>query len=201
MGRIRGAQGALWAHQRAWAAPVGGGGSEPHGASWGGVESLTTLGSFRRSAPPRTPLFGVRCLRWFRSWAAAGDRIAVFSSSSFPGLLYAVLAAAESAGLELHPGGLPGLLHLGGQPAGAALALHGPVPAPGGAPAHLRDGLHTLGIRRPAEGSRRRGGGSWERAAREDGTPCGTQLGPPEARLEGMIRRVTWWGRCVPGWW
>ena len=192
VGRIRGAQRALWAHQRALGLPQSEE-EDPNRTGFVGVEwspLTTTLGELPAKRTAANPLFGVRCLRWFRELGLQrGDRIAVFSSSSFPGLLYAVLAAAESAGLE------PTLVvSLGSSTWGANRPE---LPWPSMARFLRREGyLRTSATAYTLGGDQETGGGIpeegrriLERAAREDGTPLWTESGTPEARLEGMIRR------------
>jgi poly-gamma-glutamate system protein len=70
------------------------------GLDWS--ETSTTLGNLDAKRNACDPLWGVTALRWFDALALAeDDRIAVFSSCSFPGLLYSILAAAELRGLRV----------------------------------------------------------------------------------------------------
>jgi poly-gamma-glutamate system protein len=70
------------------------------GLEWS--ETSTTLGKLEAKRNAGDPLWSAQCLRWFdRLGLKAGDRIVVLSSASFPGLLYSVLAAAESRGLHV----------------------------------------------------------------------------------------------------
>ncbi|NLL35956.1 MAG: poly-gamma-glutamate system protein [Fretibacterium sp.] len=70
------------------------------GVEWSAV--TTTLGSLAAKRCATDPLWAVRLLRWFDELGlSAGDRIVVLASSSFPGLLYSVLAAAEERGLNI----------------------------------------------------------------------------------------------------
>ena len=70
------------------------------GLEWS--ETSTTLGKLESKRNASDPLWGAQCLRWFDQLGLQrGDRIVVLSSSSFPGLLYSVLAAAESRGLRV----------------------------------------------------------------------------------------------------
>ncbi|MCF7935080.1 MAG: poly-gamma-glutamate system protein [Synergistales bacterium] len=62
----------------------------------------TTLGSLPAKRTACHPSWAVSSLEWFdRLQLAEGDRIAILSSSSFPGLLLNLLAAAESRNLEI----------------------------------------------------------------------------------------------------
>lgn len=101
--RIRAAQDLLWAEmeRRGQADPV----NDPDrtgliGLEWS--ETSTTLGNLDAKRSACDPLWGVLALRWFdRLGLEKGDRIVMLSSSSFPGLLLSVLAAAESRGLRV----------------------------------------------------------------------------------------------------
>ena len=65
----------------------------------------TTLGNLKAKRCSTDPLWAVQMLRWFDELGIKkGERIAVLASSSFPGLLYAVLTAAEERGLEVSLG-------------------------------------------------------------------------------------------------
>ena len=74
--------------------------ADPYRSGFIGVEwsvTTTTLGSLEAKRCATDPLWAVRALRWFDAQGLReGDRIAVLASSSFPGLLYSVLAAAEA---------------------------------------------------------------------------------------------------------
>jgi poly-gamma-glutamate system protein len=70
------------------------------GVEWSALS--TTLGDLEAKRASCDPLWAIRCLEWFDELGlSAGDRIAVYSSASFPGLLFSVLAAAESRELEV----------------------------------------------------------------------------------------------------
>ena len=70
------------------------------GLEWS--ETSTTLGNLEAKRNSCDPLWGVVALRWFDALGLKkGDRIVVLSSSSFPGLLHSVLAAAELRGLRV----------------------------------------------------------------------------------------------------
>lgn len=79
--------------------------ADPDRSGFIGIEwspTTTTLGSLEAKRCATDPLWAVRVLRWFDALdLREGDRIAVLASSSFPGLLYAVLAAAEERGLHV----------------------------------------------------------------------------------------------------
>lgn len=71
------------------------------GLDWS--ETSTTLGKLDAKQNACDPLWGVVALRWFDALGLEkGDRIAVLSTSSFPGTLHAVLAAAESRELSVN---------------------------------------------------------------------------------------------------
>lgn len=78
--------------------------ADPRGCGLIGVEwspITTTLGDLEAKRTACDPAWAIRFLRWYRELGLeAGDRIAIYSSASFPGLLYSSLAAAESYGLE-----------------------------------------------------------------------------------------------------
>lgn len=70
------------------------------GVEWSPL--TTTLGSLEAKRSSTDPLWGVQILRWFDELKLQkGDRIVVLSSSSFPGMLFAVLAASELRGLKV----------------------------------------------------------------------------------------------------
>lgn len=101
--RIQAAQNLLWTamEQRGQTDPV----NDPDHCGFIGLdwsETSTTLGNLKAKRNACDPLWGAIALRWFDQLGLAeGDRIVVLSSSSFPGLLYSVLAAAESRGLHV----------------------------------------------------------------------------------------------------
>ncbi|MDR2527985.1 MAG: poly-gamma-glutamate system protein [Synergistaceae bacterium] len=101
--RVRAAQDALWAEmeERGEADAQ----SDPDKTGFIGVEwsvTTTTLGSPESKRNACDPLWAAQCLRWFEELGLkTGDRIVVLSSGSFPGMLYSVLAAAESRGLQI----------------------------------------------------------------------------------------------------
>ena len=190
--RIRAAQGALWAHQEALGLPLSRQ-DDPERTGFVGVEwspLTTTLGELPAKRTAANPLFGVQCLRWFRqAGLVPGDRIVLFSSSSFPGLLFSALAAAESAGLEVTL-----VVSLGSSTWGANRPQF-PWPAMGRF--LRREGfLRTLPVAYTLGGDYETGGGLseegrvlLERVAREDGVPLWTASGTPEQRLRGMTDR------------
>ncbi len=70
------------------------------GVEWSSI--TTTLGSLESKRNAGDPLWAVQNLRWFEELGLeTGDRIVVLSSSSFPGMLFSVLAAAEARGLAV----------------------------------------------------------------------------------------------------
>lgn len=70
------------------------------GVEWSPV--TTTLGSIEAKRTAADPLWSVYALREFRKFGLEeGDTIAMISSSSFPGLVYALLAAAEHLRLRV----------------------------------------------------------------------------------------------------
>jgi poly-gamma-glutamate system protein len=70
------------------------------GVEWSSI--TTTIGSQDSKRSACDPLWAAQSLRWFdRLGLAAGDRVVVLSSASFPGMLFAVLAAAEARGLDV----------------------------------------------------------------------------------------------------
>ena len=69
------------------------------GLEWSGI--TTTLGDLASKRSACNPAWAIRFSRWFRDRGLeAGDRIAIFSSASFPGMLLNAIAAAEAMGLE-----------------------------------------------------------------------------------------------------
>ena len=70
------------------------------GVEWSSV--TTTLGPIEAKRTAADPLWSVYALREFRQFRLReGDTIAMISSSSFPGLVYSLLAAAEHLGLRV----------------------------------------------------------------------------------------------------
>ncbi|MDR1731572.1 MAG: poly-gamma-glutamate system protein [Synergistaceae bacterium] len=70
------------------------------GVEWSPI--TTTLGSLESKRSACDPLWAVQTLRWFdRLGITSEDRIVVLSSASFPGMLFSVLAAAETRGLQI----------------------------------------------------------------------------------------------------
>lgn len=65
-------------------------------------EITTTLGSLPAKQCSTDPLWAVQFVRWFgKLGLTRGDRVLLSASSSFPGMVYACLAACESLGLEV----------------------------------------------------------------------------------------------------
>jgi len=93
---------AQWRRDNGTASPPG---ADPWGCGLVGVEwsgTTTTLGDAGAKRASCNPAWAVQFRRWFRSLGLQpGDRVAVYSSGSFPALLLNALAAAES--LELEP--------------------------------------------------------------------------------------------------
>ena len=77
---------------------------DPWGCGLIGVEwsdTTTTLGRLESKRTACNPAWAIQFLRWYReAGLAPGDRVAVYSSASFPGLLLSAWLAAEAAGLE-----------------------------------------------------------------------------------------------------
>lgn len=70
------------------------------GIEWSPV--TTTLGPIEAKRTAADPLWSVYALREFRKFGLKeGETIAMISSSSFPGLVYSLLAAAEHLGLRV----------------------------------------------------------------------------------------------------
>lgn len=91
----------------AWRASNGSGSQadvDPWGCGLIGVEwsdTTTTLGRLESKRTACNPAWAIQFLRWYReAGLAPGDRVAVYSSASFPGLLLSAWLAAEAAGLE-----------------------------------------------------------------------------------------------------
>jgi poly-gamma-glutamate system protein len=84
---------------------AGGDGADPEKTGFIGVEwspLTTTLGPLEAKRTAADPLWSVYSLRQLKA-AGVGeeDRVAIISSSSFPGLVYSVLAAAELRGASI----------------------------------------------------------------------------------------------------
>ncbi|EHM10905.1 hypothetical protein TheveDRAFT_1787 [Thermanaerovibrio velox DSM 12556] len=70
------------------------------GVEWS--EITTTQGDLESKTLSARSVWALRALRWFeRAGLHPGDRVLVFSSSSFPALLVSVLLAAQEAGLDV----------------------------------------------------------------------------------------------------
>lgn len=70
------------------------------GVEWSSI--TTTLGPLEAKRTAADPLWAVYALRRFRALGIGkDDRVALVSSSSFPGLVYSILAAAEHLGAEV----------------------------------------------------------------------------------------------------
>lgn len=70
------------------------------GTEWSPL--TTTLGEIGAKRTSCNPLWAVRYLDWFDELGIEnGDPIVIYSSSSFPALLFSALAAAESRGLDV----------------------------------------------------------------------------------------------------
>ena len=70
------------------------------GVEWSSI--TTTLGPLEAKRTAADPLWSVYALRTFRRLGLKpGDRVAVFSSSSFPGLVFSLLSAADSLKLSV----------------------------------------------------------------------------------------------------
>ena len=102
--RVRSAQTDLshWRKAKGFCAPPG---ADPWRLGLIGVEMsplTTTQGGLKAKRTACDPAWSVAALRWFRNLGLKkGDPVAVFSSSSFPGLALNVLAAAEVYGLDV----------------------------------------------------------------------------------------------------
>ena len=101
--RVRAAQTHLsqWRQLNGTATPVE---SDPWncgliGLEWSGI--TTTLGELASKRTSCNPAWAIQFRRWFRELdIQPGDQIAIYSSSSFPGLLLNAIAAAEAMQLE-----------------------------------------------------------------------------------------------------
>ncbi|GHS98999.1 poly-gamma-glutamate system protein [Synergistales bacterium] len=101
---VRAGQNALWERQISVGVPLSAEDDRLKtgfiGLDWSPL--TTTLGSLDAKRASCNPLWAVQCLRWFDDLGIKrGDRIAIYSSASFPGLLFSALAAAESRGLDV----------------------------------------------------------------------------------------------------
>ncbi|MDR1648807.1 MAG: poly-gamma-glutamate system protein [Synergistaceae bacterium] len=101
---VRNAQKALWAAQAKTRVPLSPE-NDPLRTGLIGVEwspLTTTLGDLGAKRTSCNPLWAVQCLRWFDELGLKkGDRIALYTSSSFPAFALAALAAAEERGLDV----------------------------------------------------------------------------------------------------
>lgn len=70
------------------------------GVEWSPL--TTTLGEIGAKRTSCNPIWAVRYLEWFDELGLVeGDPIAIYSSASFPGLLFSALVAAEARGLDV----------------------------------------------------------------------------------------------------
>lgn len=101
---VRAGQRALWDRQMAVGVPL----SELDdrlrtgfiGVEWS--DMTTTLGPLAAKRTACDPLWATRYAEWFDEVGlAAGDRVAIYASSSFPGMLFSALVAAEARGLDI----------------------------------------------------------------------------------------------------
>lgn len=102
--RVRAGQKALWDAEHAAGVPLSAS-ADRHRSGFIGVEwspVSTTLGDIRAKRTSCDPLWSARFAEWFDAEGlVAGDRIAIYSSSSFPAMLYAAVVAAETRGLDI----------------------------------------------------------------------------------------------------
>lgn len=101
---VRNGQRTLWAAQSAAGVPLAPEEDKLRtgfiGAEWSAL--TTTLGEIGAKRTSCNPLWAARYLAWFDELGLReGDRIVVYSSSSFPAFLFSALAAAETRGLEV----------------------------------------------------------------------------------------------------
>lgn len=101
---VRGGQEELWRKQTQLGVRLSAGSDKLRtgfiGEEWSGLS--TTLGSLEAKRTAANPLWGIAFLEWFEALGLKeGDRIVIYSSSSFPSMLFSALAAAESAKLEV----------------------------------------------------------------------------------------------------
>ena len=79
--------------------------TDPYHSGFIGVEYseiTTTMGSLSAKQCSTDPLWAVQFVRWFGELGLTrGDKVLVSASSSFPGMVYACLAACESMGLDV----------------------------------------------------------------------------------------------------
>jgi poly-gamma-glutamate system protein len=70
------------------------------GVEWSGL--TTTLGALEAKRTACNPAWTIQYRRWFTQLGLeAGDPVAIFSSSSFPGLLLSAVVAAEASDLDI----------------------------------------------------------------------------------------------------
>ncbi|GHS89453.1 poly-gamma-glutamate system protein [Synergistales bacterium] len=101
---VRAGQNALWERQASAGVPLSAEDDKLKtgfiGTEWSPLS--TTLGEKGAKRTSCNPLWAVQCLSWFDDLGIKpGDRVAIYSSASFPGLLFSALAAAESRGLDV----------------------------------------------------------------------------------------------------
>jgi poly-gamma-glutamate system protein len=101
---VRNAQRALWAEQAETRVPLSPENDSLRtgliGEEW--TPLTTTLGDLGAKRTSCNPLWAVQYLRWFDDLGLEkGDRIVLYTSSSFPAFALSALAAAEERGLEV----------------------------------------------------------------------------------------------------
>lgn len=101
---VRGGQSALWQEQVQSGIPLSISDDKLKtgfiGVEWSNL--TTTLGSLEAKRTSADPLWAEQFLHWFdKQGLQAGDPVVIYSSSSFPAMLFSAVVAAESSGLRV----------------------------------------------------------------------------------------------------
>lgn len=101
---VRGGQNLLWERQKEAGVPLSDREDKLKtgfiGVEWSTL--TTTLGSLEAKRTSADPAWAAQFLGWFDELGVRkGDRIVIYSSSSFPAMLFSAVAAAENRGLEV----------------------------------------------------------------------------------------------------
>lgn len=101
---VRGGQSALWQEQMELGITLSRADDKLKtgfiGVEWSNL--TTTLGSLEAKRTSADPLWAAQFLHWFeKQGLQAGDPVVIYSSSSFPAMLFSAVVAAESAGLRV----------------------------------------------------------------------------------------------------
>jgi poly-gamma-glutamate system protein len=155
--------------------------------------TTTTIGDLDAKRNACDPLWAVQFLRWFDELGLEkGSRVMIASSSSFPGLLYSALAAAEERGLDIALTVSLGASTWGANRPDALWPEMARILGEGGFLAAKADFYTIGGEGETGEGMIDEGLAGIEKAAREAGVELFRPAGSTEReQLEAVIERKT----------